>query len=240
MFTSAKQDKVSTQIVRQIKGAIMDGKLKPGEALPQEKDLVTSFGVSKHTLREALRTLEGLGLLTIRRGAGGGPVVSEIDWDTAREYFTSFLYFQDFTLADICEVRTLMEPHIARRATELMTAEELAELVQVHRECVEAFNQKQGVISDLEVRFHVLMGKFTGNAVLWVVLDFVNNILADAKHKLKPGEDFSSKVIAAHERIIAAMSARDPDGAAAAMYDHMREVAEGLQILGKIPAVAST
>ena len=233
MFTSAKQDKVSTQIVRQIKGAIMDGKLKPGEALPQEKDLVTSFGVSKHTLREALRTLEGLGLLTIRRGAGGGPVVSEIDWDTAREYFTSFLYFQDFTLADICEVRTLMEPHIARRATELMTAEELAELVQVHRECVEAFNQKQGVISDLEVRFHVLMGKFTGNAVLWVVLDFVNNILADAKHKLKPGEDFSSKVIAAHERIIAAMSARDPDGAAAAMYDHMREVGEGLQLLKK-------
>ena len=234
MFTPTKQDKISTQIVRQIKGAIMDGKLKPGEALPQEKDLVTSFGVSKHTLREALRALEGLGLLTIRRGAGGGPVVSEIDWDTARDYFTSFLHFQDFTLADISEVRTLMEPYIARRATELMTDEDLAELVQVHKECVAAFKGKEEVIrSDMEVRFHVLMGKFTGNAVLWVILDFVNNILADAKHKLKPGEDFSARVIAAHERIIAAMTARDPDGAAAAMYDHIREVEEGLRLLEK-------
>ncbi len=234
MFTPTKQDKISTQIVRQIKDAIMDGKLKPGEALPQEKDLVASFGVSKHTLREALRALEGLGFLTIRRGAGGGPVISEIDWATAREYFTSFLHFQDFTLGDISEVRKLMEPYIARRATQLMTDEELAELVQAHRECVEAFNNKQDVIrSKTEVRFHVLMGKFTGNAVLWVILDFVNNILADAKNKLKPGKDFSAKVIAAHERIIAAMTARDADGAAAAMYDHICEVEEGLRLLGK-------
>lgn len=234
MFTLTKQDKISTQIIRQIREAIMDGRLKPGEALPQEKDLVASFGVSKHTLREALRALEGLGLLTIRRGAGGGPVVREIDWATARDYFANFLHFQDFTLADISEVRKLMEPYITRRATELMSEEELAELVRVHEECVDAFSKKQDVIrNETEVRFHVLMGKYAGNAVLWVILDFVNNILADAKHKLKPGKDFSAKVIAAHERIIAAMVARDAEGAAKAMYDHILEVEEGLKLLEK-------
>lgn len=232
MFTLTKQDKISTQIVRQIRDAIMAGKLRPGEALPQEKELVASFGVSKHTLREALRALEGLGLLTIRRGAGGGPVVREIDWATARDYFTSFLHFQDFTLADISEVRKLMEPYITRRATELMSDEDMAELVTVHEECVKAFNNKQDIIrNETEVRFHVIMGKFAGNAVLWVMLDFINNILADAKHKLKPGKDFSAKVIAAHERIIAAMTARDAAAAAAAMYDHICEVEEGLSLL---------
>lgn len=234
LFTPAKKEKISTLIVKQIRTAIMQGKLKPGEALPQEKELVAQFGVSKHTLREALRTLEGLGLITIRRGAGGGPVVSEIDWTSARDYFASFLYFQGFTLANISEVRKLVEPFIARRAAEHITPDQLAELQAVHARCVDAFNRNKNIVrNETEVMFHVLLGKYAGNPVLWVMLDFVNNMLADAKHKLKPGKDFAAKVIEAHQRILDAIAARDPDVAAEAMAAHIIEVEDGLKLLEK-------
>ncbi|MDR2054709.1 MAG: FadR family transcriptional regulator [Desulfovibrio sp.] len=234
MFAPPNKDKISTQIMRQIKDAVMQGKLKPGQSLPQEKDMAAEFGVSKHTLREALRSLETLGLITIRRGAGGGPVVSEIDWTTARDYFSSFLYFQKFTLANISEVRKLVEPYIARKAAEHITRENFEELRAAHEACVKAFHSNRNVVrSETEVRFHVLLGKYAANPFLWVMLDFVNNMLADAKHKLKPGKDFSAKVIEAHQRILDAIESRDSEAAARVMYDHICEVEEGLNLLEK-------
>lgn len=232
MFTPPQREKVSKQIVQQIRGAIMQGRLKPGQPLPHEKDLVTQFGVSKHTLREALRALEALGLVTIRRGAGGGPVVSEIDWATARDYFAGFLYFQNFTLADISEVRKLIEPYIAGQVAATITPESMTELLAVHETCVNAFQKNKNIVrNEAEVMFHVLLAKFAGNPFLWVLLDFVNNMLADAKHKLKPGREFAAKVIEAHQRILDAIEARDAEAASKAMYDHICEVEEGLKLL---------
>lgn len=231
-FKPATREKISSQIVRQIRSAIMKGELKPGQALPNEQELMGQLGVSKHTLREALRALEGMGFISIKRGAGGGPVVSEIDWTTARDFFASFLYFQNFTLGDISEVRTLIEPYIARRATERMTPEALKELLDAHERCIEAFNSNKDIIrNETEVLFHVLLGKIAGNPILWVTQDFVNNMLADAKHHLKPGKEFAAKVIAAHQRILDAIITKDPDAAAEAMRDHILEVEDGLNLL---------
>lgn len=231
-FKPASREKISTQIVRQIRSAIMKGDLKPGQALPNEQDLMGQFGVSKHTLREALRALEGLGFIAIKRGANGGPVVSEIDWATARDFFASFLYFQNFTVADICETRALIEPYITRLATEKMTPEAFQELMDVHEKCIVAFNKNKDVIChEEEVHFHVLLGKIAGNPILWVTQDFVNNMLADTKHHLKPDKEFSTKVINAHQRILEAIKAKNPDAAAQAMSEHIREVEEGLNLL---------
>lgn len=210
----------------------MQGKLKPGQPLPQEKELVAQFGVSKHTLREALRALEALGLVSIRRGAGGGPVVSEIDWATARDYFAGFLYFQKFTLGDISEVRKLVEPYIAGQAAACISQEDLGELKKIHEACEQAFRKNKNIVrNEAEVMFHVLLAKSAGNPFLWVLLDFVNNMLADAKHKLKPGNEFAAKVMQAHERILAAIEARDSTEASRAMYEHICEVEEGLKLL---------
>ena len=72
MFESAKNQKISQNIVDQIRKVIFDGTLKPGDKLPSDSELMDSFGVSKGSLREALRSLEVLGLLEIRKGALGG------------------------------------------------------------------------------------------------------------------------------------------------------------------------
>ena len=161
-------------------------------------------------------------------------MVSEIDWATARDYFASFLYFQGFTLAHISEVRKLVEPFIASLAAAQITPEQLAELRCAHAKCLDAFNKNKDIVSnEAEVMFHVLLGKYAGNPVLWVMLDFANNMLADAKHKLRPGKEFSAKVIEAHQRILDAIEAGRPDEAAKAMAAHIQEVEDGLRLLEK-------
>ncbi len=234
-FKSPRREKISTQIVQQIRSAILSGELKPGQALPHEQDLMAQLGVSKHTLREALRTLEGMGFLSIKRGAGGGPVVSEIDWATARDFFASFLYFQKFTRSDIFEVRVLLEPYIAYHAAKKMTDDFFAQLQDIHSRCLEAFDTKEdALLYETEVLFHVLLAKIVGNPILWVTQDFVNNMLTDAKHRIKPSREFTAQVLAAHERILEALKNRDADAAFAAMHDHIVEVEEGLKPYGEL------
>jgi DNA-binding FadR family transcriptional regulator len=78
MFKSAKSNKISGHIIEQIREAIFKGQLKPGDKLPPERELMKNFKVSKATLREALRSLEVLGFLEIRKGVSGGAFVTEV------------------------------------------------------------------------------------------------------------------------------------------------------------------
>jgi GntR family transcriptional regulator, transcriptional repressor for pyruvate dehydrogenase complex len=68
MFKSAKTHRISHNIVQQIRNAILAGELKPGDRLPTEKDLAASFNVSKASLREAIRSLEALGMVEVLQG----------------------------------------------------------------------------------------------------------------------------------------------------------------------------
>ncbi|MDR2386704.1 MAG: FCD domain-containing protein [Deltaproteobacteria bacterium] len=234
LFNPPKNEKIPTAIIRQIRTAIIQGKLVPGQALPNEKELIKEFNVSKHTLREALRTLEWLGLITIKLGAGGGPVVREIDFENARDYFTSFFHFQKVSRHDLFEMRKLTEPYIARRVAETLTDETMNNLERIHENCRLLLESGQNLVgAEAEILFHVCLAKHTNNNILWVLMDFVNNILADLKMEIKPGLDFSYKVMKAHQKIIDAIKARDPFGAERAMMDHIQEVASELDSLAE-------
>lgn len=229
-FKVTKKEKITSQIVKQIRNAILSGELKQGQSLPKEQDLMQEFGVSKHTLREALRGLECMGLVTIKRGAGGGPIVSEIDWDIARDSFANFLYFQNFQSHDLSDVRTLIEPYIAKCATENITEAQFTLLQSVHQRCLDAYDQDDmTLLYEQEVYFHVLLGKYSGNPVLWVMQDFINTMLIDIKYHLKPTKEFAAEVIRAHQRIVDAIEERDAQKAQAAMLQHLLEVDAGLK-----------
>lgn len=224
-FKPAKQDKISTLIIKQIRTAILQGKYQPGDSLPTESELISQFGVSKHTVREALRTLEGMGFITIRRGAGGGPIVCKIEWETARESFADFLHFQDVSLQELSEIRFLLEPYIARRAAETFTAERVAELREIHGRCEELVRRNKSLVgAEAEVMFHVLLAKYSGNSALWVILDFVNNILTETKRDIHPGQDFSVRVLEAHKEILKAIEDRDGAAAEKTMRNHVLAV----------------
>ena len=225
MFKNVGQEKRSIYIVNQIRDSILLGRFKPGDRLPSEQKLLEQFGVSRFTLREALASLQTMGFIEMRRGAGGGAVVNQVDIDIAREAVSNFLHFQKVSIKDLSEVRKLVEPYLASRMAEKLTEEDIDYLESLNQACADIISRGEEIIGgEHEIDFHVHMARASENSVLTMLLDIVNKLLAETKLDIKPGLDFSRRVIAAHERILVALRARDGEAAAQAMYDHVAEV----------------
>jgi GntR family transcriptional repressor for pyruvate dehydrogenase complex len=229
MFNSVKSSKVCQHISDQIRNAIFDGRLKPGDKLPFERELIEKFKVSKATLREALRSLEVLGFLEIRKGVSGGAFVTEVDMTKARDSFTNFLLFKNLSLKDLSEVRLLLEPYIAEKATLAITKEDLNRLGKLIKDSEHAIKNDMAFESRKdEIEFHRIIASITGNPILMFILDFVENLLIDTKAILKPGKEFSSKVLKAHKRIYNALLEKNVKKVHEEMVRHIREVEKDL------------
>jgi GntR family transcriptional repressor for pyruvate dehydrogenase complex len=229
MFESAKTHKLSQNIVNQIRRAIFNGFLKPGDKLPSEKELTDNFGVSKGSLREALRSLEVLGLVEIRQGAQGGAFVTEVKAEKAKEDFSNFFIFRNLSLKNLFDVRLILESHIAENAASHITDEDLRRLDQILQETREALEKDLPLnFREKEIDFHLIIANATQNPLLTFLLDFVESLLLDAKVILSPGRDFSLKVLKAHECIYRALLARDADGAKDAIVRDIMEVQKAL------------
>lgn len=227
MFLAASNNKLTAQIVSQVRNAILSGKLQPGERLPSEKEMLFQFGVSKHTLREALRALESMGFIEIRQGAGGGPVICEIDMDNTRDMIAGFLYFKNVSVKNLCEIRKIFEPYLAQVAVDRFTNKDIEKLETSHETYKKSLRHSKPAIQE-EVDFHVQLANATGNPVMVLILDFVNSLLTDIKAHLKPGPEFSGKVVSSHQSILDAVIARNGELAAECMLRHACEVEEGL------------
>ena len=234
MFDSVKSDKVSQHIIDQIRNAIFDGRLRPGDKLPSERELTVKFKVSKATLREALRSLEVLGFLQMRKGVSGGAFVTEVDMVKARDSFTNFLLFKNLSLEDLSEVRLLLEPYIAEKATPAITQDDLHRLEKLIKDSEHAIKNNASLASRQdEIEFHRIIASITGNPILMFILDFVENLLIDTKEILKPGKEFSGKVLRAHKRIYNALLERNVKKVHEEMVRHIREVEKDLVVAHK-------
>jgi GntR family transcriptional regulator, transcriptional repressor for pyruvate dehydrogenase complex len=234
MFNSVKSNKVSEHIIEQIRKAIFEGRLKPGDKLPPERKLIENFGVSKATLREALRSLEVLGFLEIRKGASGGAFVTEVDLKKARDCFTNFMHFKNLSLEDLAEVRLLLESYIAEKAAVTITEEDLKKLKKLIEESEYVLKHDTPIESRKnEIEFHRIIGCVTGNPILMFILDFVENLLIDTKEILQPGKEFSKKVLLAHKQIYKALLQKNPTKVREEMIKHVCEVEKDLVTLQK-------
>jgi GntR family transcriptional repressor for pyruvate dehydrogenase complex len=234
MFKSVKSNKISEHIVEQIRNAIFEARLKPGDKLPPEKELMKTFHVSKATLREALRSLEILGFLEIRKGASGGAFVTEVDMTTARDSFANFLLFKNLSLSNLSEVRLILEPYVAEKAALAINEEDIKRLEKLNKECDYIIKHDIPIESRKnEIEYHRIIGSISGNPILMFILDFVENLLIDTKEILQPSKEFSQKVLNAHKRIYKALLEKDPKKAREEMIKHVREVAKDLMTLQK-------
>ena len=176
-----------------------------------------------------MRSLEVLGFLEIRKGVSGGAFVTEIDMKKASDCFTNFLHFKNLSLKDLSEVRLLLEPYIAEKATLAITQEDLNRLEKLIKESEHAI--KNDIVFESwkgEIEFHRIIASITGNPILMFILDFVENLLIDTKEILKPGKEFSSKVLRDHKRIYNALLERDIKKVHEEMVKHIREVEKDL------------
>ncbi|MFP4429113.1 MAG: FadR/GntR family transcriptional regulator [Desulfovermiculus sp.] len=229
MFQNVTQEKRSVYIINQIRDSILLGRFKPGDRLPSEQKLLAQFGVSRFTLREALLSLETMGFIEIRKGAGGGPVVKEVDMGIARDAITHFLHFQDVSIKELSEVRKIIEPYLALQAAKKLCAEDFTYLESLNLACAQALERGEEIIGgEHEIDFHIHLARATDNSVLIMILDFVNKLLSETKLEVKPGPDFSRRVVDAHQRVLDALKSGDGEAAAQAMYDHVAEVEEDM------------
>lgn len=225
MFESARQTKTTDIIIDRIRTAILEGKLKPGDKLPPEKELGEQFGVSRQTMRESLRALEHMGLIIMKKGSGGGAFIVEVERRVATQSLANYLYFKNLTIENLSELRHLLEPHAAHCAAKLIDAGDLESLDTINRATGRALEDRNWSRVTLhEIEFHRLIAEQTGNPILVLILDFVETLLDDFKKILQPDVDFMHTVLSSHKAIYRAIENRDGDAASAEMLKHVLEV----------------
>jgi GntR family transcriptional repressor for pyruvate dehydrogenase complex len=204
--------------VDQIEFAITVGDLTVGTRLPSERAMATAMGVSRPTVREALKVLSEVGALHIEAGAGGGAFVTS---DTvSRTHLRAQVQLTVGDIANVLEARRLIEPNVAQLAGIFGTESDfrqMQETIDKHR----LATHDRDLANRLDDRFHIGMARATGNPVL---LDLIRQILhrlslaADMDYRLAGDPD---RAVCAHEETLAAIMSRDPAQIAAAMDRHL-------------------
>lgn len=225
MFQTANRThKISDQIIEQIRNAILSGRLKPGDRVASEKELMSEFGVSKATLREALRVLEGMGLVEIRKGVAGGVFIAEVDMKTTIHGIINFLHFKTVSVRDITMIRYLLEPPVAEIAASRIQSDDIVKLEYI---IMETPSTSPAIVSK-EIGFHRYLARMTGNPILILVMDFIDNILNDIKFRLDLGVEFYHKVAKAHQLILECLKQKDGVGARREIVHDLLEVGNHL------------
>jgi DNA-binding FadR family transcriptional regulator len=213
--------KTAELVAAQIVDDIVNGQLAPGTRLPPEHAMVEHFGVSRSSLREALRILEVNGLIVLRAGPQGGPLVGSVDPDHFGRTLSLFLEMGRATYQDLMEARVMIEPFMARLAAERGGERSVSELRQVITE--HELLDPNNVAEYLRVTndFHLVIAGLSGNPLLDL---FGRGIEGIAKQRLAVSSQPPSRwpeVKAEHEAIANAIINRDPPEAERLMSSHM-------------------
>lgn len=222
--TASRTHKISDQIIEQIRNSILSGRFKPGDKVASEKELMSEFGVSKATLREALRVLEGMGLVEIKKGISGGVFIAEVDMRTTIHGIINFLHFKTVSVRDITMIRYLLEPPVAEIAASRIQPEDIVKLENI---ITETPATPPAIVSK-EIGFHRYLARMTENPILILVMDFIDNILNDIKFQLDLGAEFYHKVAKSHQAILECLKQKDGIGARREIENDLLEVGNHL------------
>ncbi len=219
---------VPDEVAERIREWIFSGMFKPGERLPSEISLAQAFGVSRSVVREALRGLEQLGVIVVRRGYKGGAFVTRSDMSVLNRSLAMTLRIGEISITELFEARLIYEPEVARLAALRAEESELSVLRQVLSESrVEAASARFAHPANLS--FHQAIARATKNPILEVVIGVTLDLMRDHIAEQRLPEGASSRIFAEHEQIYAAIRDRDASQAARLMREHVLSVWEMLR-----------
>src|ERR1700760_1338221 len=213
LFSRVSVGRISEIIVDQIRLLMRQGQLKPGDRLPPERDLCERFGVSRVTVREALRMLESSGLVEIRVGARGGAFVTAPSSDRVGEGLADLLTLSVISASDVTEVRMILE----------------AGIVPLGRQRSEAALTAGDYSMDMSLEFHIRVAQATHNpAVVMLVESFRGPILMSLQQAHEAAPEMGGLGTREHEQFIAAVRRRDAGTASKIMREHRERTAHRL------------
>ncbi len=216
-----ERETVAEQVARRIMAMVSARALKPGDQLPPERELAESLGVSRPSLREAIRGLSILGVVKSRQG--GGAFISDLGAESLLGPIRFFLSLEDVNVRELYDARSLIESDVARRAAANMSEEEFDALEAIIEEQTQILGDARAFrISDFA--FHEAIWVGCGNAFLRRIGESLNVLGLEVRRRASETEGVLDRSITDHRRLLAALRARDPDAAAEAAQIHMQNV----------------
>lgn len=225
LFQPVTVDRVSQVIVDQIKVLLREGKLNAGDRLPSERDLCVRFGVSRVTVREALRVLEANGLIEIRVGARGGAFVASPTRERLGEGLAELMTLAPLTPANITEARTVIEVGILPFVVERATEQDIAALRRIIDEGYDALS-RDAYTMVLSAKFHVAIAACAHNpAIEMLVQSFHGPMLLSLRQAQIVAPAMGRRGTDEHAALVDAIEKRDIQAAIEVMTTHLDRTA---------------
>jgi GntR family transcriptional regulator, transcriptional repressor for pyruvate dehydrogenase complex len=229
VFRPVTGGRASSEVVRQIKSAILAGRLKPGDRLSSERELTDQLGVSRVTIRDALRTLETSGLIDVRVGARGGAFVRVPEPDRVGEGLANMLLLSSIEPAEVTEARMIFElgtiPLVCQRATR----DDIAALSEICERSDRAL-QAGGFDVALSAEFHARLAQCTHNTAIGLIVDsFQGPLLSSLARAKAIAPQMGDPGVAEHWELVRAIRDGDVETARSVMMRHLARTARRLR-----------
>jgi GntR family transcriptional repressor for pyruvate dehydrogenase complex len=206
------------QVVAQVHELIRQGRLRPGDRLPPEREFARQLGISRPSLRAGLRSLIAMGVLRARQGSGTWVAEGPPMLDSGQLSLLAALH--GFTYDQMYEARKVMEVNVAGLAAERATGDHLATLAEELAGMYAHINDPQRYLVH-DIRFHRAVSAASGNPILATLMEMVSAVMYEHRRKtIGRAHDFRQS-LEMHERIYRAIRARKPEEARASMQEHL-------------------
>src|SRR5499433_1665707 len=230
MLRAIKKTRIHEEVVSQIHELIREGRFKAGDQLPSERELAETFRVSRTSVREALRALETQGLIISRTGMGN--FVADLPVETLVAPLAKLLIEEKSALADIFELRKLIEPHIAALAAERATKSDIERLKKFLDDQRDQVQQGETGV-DADTQFHFAIGKATQNHALEKLVSGLMEVLSHSREESLQTAGRRQASIDSHLAIVAAIENHDEAKARKTMRYHIAQVEQNVLLSKK-------
>lgn len=228
MIQKVRRDTLSEQVTQGILTFIDEQDMVAGDALPSEARLAEEFGVSRPIIREALKTLQGEGVIEIVTGKNA--VIKPVSSVLLRKFFERAIAFKSASFKDLIEVRRGLEIQSVILASQRCTDDDLEALALSLNAMRDNLNN-QPTFAEHDIDFHLRIASASGNPMMFYLIESIREAMRDTilqglKHRLKQ-EEFQ-QVQQCHEAIFDALKNHDAEQAQLAMQAHFDEALTGL------------
>jgi GntR family transcriptional regulator, transcriptional repressor for pyruvate dehydrogenase complex len=222
IFFPGRSASLSSQIISDVRDALFAKKLKPGDVLGTENEIAARYGVSRIVARDALRTLEALGVAEIRMGKGGGAKVARGNPKLFAEALAVQLDLTGVSVAEIMDAQRAIECLAAELAAENATEADIARLKQLLAEAEENLNDVERT-TQLGAEFHLAVAEASHNRVLVVQLISLQHVSWPRRNPTMTPK-VARRILDVHKELLALIEIRDAAGARKLMDDHVKMI----------------
>jgi GntR family transcriptional repressor for pyruvate dehydrogenase complex len=229
-FANVQPRRAVDEIIAQIRGRIQSNELKPGQKLPSERDLAEQLGVSRNTLREAIRMLEVSGLVTLKKGAHGGAFLNDSNSAALSQNLIDGIALRQYSVKELIDVRMVLEHYIAAQACVNATDEEIEELASLAQASLRAEDEVPDYEQRLalHIEFHQKLAEMSHNGVAQAL---TGPLLEITRHfHLTTGPTGGPETHETRKELVQALRERNPDAAKQALSKHFAALQRRLLI----------